>query len=293
MGYYAERHGSKQAPITSSGRSYYRERHLKEIPKSENILERAVKVGAEPYLFGQEQPSNLLMRGISSTMQGLKRTPGLGPYMQAHDIKSELIENPLLDIATDPETYLGGAAAVKGVRNIPKSFRKQFGSEGFGKKINKLQSAASNKRVDYSSTIQNAIDDPVVKKVIDKSGILEKYGGRSLTEEGGLSDNLSKLTLQESQDIVNALKSGVRQGIKEGIVKPTELGLSKLFSSLSKAQDSVFPAFKKVRGSYRFYKKAGKATGAFLRRAAVGATVGAAGTAAGTAVHSLMKGSDR
>ena len=49
MGYYSERHGNKPEALSKSGRSYFRERHQDEIPKSESVLSRALKIGRNIY----------------------------------------------------------------------------------------------------------------------------------------------------------------------------------------------------------------------------------------------------
>ena len=92
------------------------------IPKSENILSRALKAGTSAFTPRRPDISHPFQSSIESTMGGLKRTPGIGPYMQAHDVKSDItqeligdsgIPGTILDIATDPETFMGTGIAGK------------------------------------------------------------------------------------------------------------------------------------------------------------------------------------
>jgi len=293
MGYYSDRHGNKAEPLSKSGRSYFRERHQKEIPNSESVLSRAAKIGMEPFMPKQVDTKHPFQSGISSTMSGLKKTAGLGSYMQAHDVKSDMaqsmtgdsgIPGMALDLATDPETLMG----VGALRNIPGAIKNKFGSKGFGKSMAKLQSKTPNARVNYYDTVMKHSDDPIVSKMLKKSKAIEKFGGQSMDEAGATSEKLSNLTLQESQDFLNSIKDEVTQAVKIGRIKPKELGIAKFLSELTSEQDKVFKGFRGTRKAYGVFKNIGKGINKAKNSAIPGAAFGLAGTAAHYTTKKLL-----
>jgi len=87
MGYFQKRHGEQTNTMTSTGRSYYRERHQKEIPKSQNVLQRASRAASGL--------GDVLMGGARRTLQAGPTsfnsiTGGLGTEF-AHGIKTEAL----------------------------------------------------------------------------------------------------------------------------------------------------------------------------------------------------------
>ena len=236
------------------------------IPKAENVLTRALKATTP------------------SMTSGIGMANPLAPLMTARTMKEDVVnknvKNPftagLVNFATDPLTYGGGFGAAKGASAVAKAPKQMFGSAGFGKRMAKLQSKSPDSRVNYMDIISRHSDDPVVKKVIDKSGVMEKFGGSVMEEGGAVSEKLKNLSLQDSQDFLNALKDEVRQAVKVGNIKPKELGVSRMFSDLVKAQDAVFQGFKGARRTYGLFKNVGKG----IKRAAPWAGYSAAGTVA-------------
>lgn len=252
---------------------------------SENILQKVAKAatrsivpGENPLLSGFKTATNAMTSGI----------PGQSKeYREADEMRTGAIDrmaggNPLLsfagNVATDPMTYAGGGKVAKGIGGFARNIANP--SKEFGKKIGALQGANPKGKVDFLSIISKSLDDPMAKKVLDKSGVVGKYGGQTMGEGGSVIENLANLTLQDSQDLLNAVKSGVRQAVKEGTVKPTELGIAKMFSELSKAQKLAFPGFEKAKSSYGFAKKVGKASKKYGKAAATGAAT-AVGLGAG------------
>lgn len=241
--------------------------NTKYVPSAENILQKAAKAATGAMGMGTMGFAN-----------------PLGPIQAGYGARDSVIDETVKDpianfgvkVGTDPLSWMGAGAAAKGAEELVSNVKNPSGA--FGKGIERLQGASPDKRVDFFHIINNAIDDPMAKKVIDKSGILDSFGGTKLTDVGTLSENLSNLTLQESQDLVNAMKSGVRQAVKEGTVKPTEIGIAKMFSELSKAQKGTFEGFDKVAKNYgagknmgKFLKTAGKQLpGALIRGAGLG-----------------------
>lgn len=265
-----------------------KQKDLGVIPKTENLLSRAAKIGMEPFMSKPPDMAHPFQSSIDSTMGGLKRTPGLGSYMQAHDVKSGLIDNPALDIASDPETYLGAGAVFKGIKNAPRVFKNKFGSKGFGKSMEKLQSKSPDSRVNYFDVVMRHSDNPSVKKVMEKAGVMDKFGGQSMDEAGATSEKLANLSLQESQDFLNAIKDEVRQAVKIGNIKPKELGVSRFISDLVSSQDKAFKGFSGARKSYGLYKKVGKAGKAISKASLTGAGLYAGGRLGHEAVKAFI-----
>lgn len=247
------------------------------VPKAENILQRALK----PIIKAYTDPQ-------------LSMIPGAQGYFAAQGGRESIIDDQIKDpiasfalkTISDPTMWVAGKAAGKGVGDFVENVKDP--SSVFGKKIDALQAANPTKRVDFLKTILNASDDPATKKVIDKSGIMSRFGGRTLTPEGGVTENLSNLTLKDSQELINAMKSEVRQAVKEGIVKPKEIGIAKMFGELPKAQDEAFEGFKGARKFYGVGKNIGKATKAAKKTAITGAVLGATGTVGHSFIKSLF-----
>jgi len=255
---------------------------------SESFLKRAM---------GQAGKS--LMQAANPSVEnqmvaGLPLGPAGGMVNAMSDQFVDSISNnsthPLERTFKDPRTYaglaLGSEGVTKGVGKVIGGIKNP--SKAFGQGITNLQEAAPNQKVDFLGIIRNSMDDPKAAKVLDKSGVLEKFGGTKLTPEGTVSENLSNLTLQESQDLVNAVKDGVRVAVKEGHVKPTEIGIAKMFSELSKAQKTAFKGFDKVKRNYGVAKTVGKAASKYGKRAAIGAVTGAAGAAGANFMWDLL-----
>lgn len=133
-------------------------------PHHENILQRAAKSLKDTMGFGNANKSPF-EEGLSSTMGGMKSTPGLGPYMIGHDMKSAVIDNPVLDIASDPELFIGGGMAKKGVEAGADKAGKVGGSLARGMKY----SSEANK----STRIQNILQKSAK---IKNSNMGRKFG---------------------------------------------------------------------------------------------------------------------
>jgi len=257
----------------------------------------------------QESPENLLQRvaKIATPTIGafankaITGAPGMGAYEGAHEAKTELIKqanpsggfgNVLMDLASNPENVTGGIPLAKGISRgtskLVKSFKNPSGV--FQESMNKASSARPNARVDYSSIINDALADPKAKKVIEKSGVLSRYGGTRLTPEATLSDNLSNLTLKDSQDLMNMIKDGVRQSVREGTVKSTEIGIAKMFKELSQAQRSAFPEMKSAAKLYGTTKEIGKFAKSASKKALSGLEWTAGAAAVGYPIARIMRG---
>ena len=245
------------------------------IPPTEGLLGSIAKLAQQS--FQAIKPANML----SDAMQGKNSfmPPMYGTAVQAKEntIDSITRDNPWasipLNIVSDPMTIAGGGAALK---SIPKTVGNFINpSKAFGKGIDALQKSNPTKKVDFFKVINNALDDPGAKKVLEKSGVIEKYGGQSIEEGGAVSERLSNLSLKESQNLVNDVKSGVKKAIKEGHVNPKEIGIAKMFKELSQAQRKAFEGFKGVQRGYGAAKNVGKFVKKNVGKFVTGSVLGA------------------
>lgn len=268
---------------------------ISSIPKTENIFQKITSAitSLSPQAANPQHP---FQSGIGATTQGLKQVPGLSGYMQGHEAKSGVINdampgNPVGAIATDfisdPETWIGANGLAEGAKNTYKNIKNP--SKFFGEGIDRLQSKNPSQRVDFFKIINDSLSDPKASKVLEKSGVLDRFGGTRSNEFGTLTDRLSELTLQDSQDLVNSLKDGVRQAVKEGTVKPSERGIAKMFSELSKAQKSSFQGFDKVARDYGVGKNLGKFASSASKRFINGLPWGAGVGASGGVIYNALK----
>lgn len=257
-------------------------------PHFQNILQNAAKSIGAAAQAGMQNASPLGVK-VNPSFPFLPQMPTDSPALQAGMDEAQMPitkGNPFAQAGMGLASnllaggILGGKQAVKGVGETVGDLRQP--SKAFGRKIGSMQKSEPGKRVDFLNIISEGMNDPKASKVIEKSGVMGKYGGSSLGEGGSVSENLSNLSLKDSQDLINSLKDGVRQAVKEGVVKPTEIGISKMFGELAKAQQ-VFSGMKVARGAYGFAKKSGKAASSlkknFVRGASYGAGLGAGGTA--------------
>lgn len=268
------------------------------VPRTESFLKNAMRVGTKTAgaMFSQPKfdPQHPFQSAIASTT-GFQGAPGMASYQMAERGKGVLAEevapdNPLgqmaFSVASDPTTYIGAGGAAKGLKGAISNLKNP--SKAFGQGITKLQEASPKQRVDFLGIIRNSMNNSKAAKVLEKSGVIEKYGGTKLTSEGTISENLSNLTLQESQDFVNSIKDGVRIAVKEGNVKPTEIPIAKMFSELSKAQRSAFQGFRGVQKRYGISKTIGKSVSKYGKTAATGAALAAGGSAAAAALKPFL-----
>lgn len=194
-------------------------------------------------------------------------------------------------MATDPLAWVGGGAAKSGANKLGSAYKNiKNPSKAFGESMKSISKSNPEARVNFSDIINRASEDRVAKKVIDKSGVLDKFGGRTLTKDATLSENLSSMNLEDSQTLINDIKASLRNSLKDGsAVKSTEIGLTKMLGELSSATKKAFPGIEKVRSSYgravnigEGIKKAGKV-------ATTGAITGLGLGAGGKAGYEIFK----
>lgn len=215
------------------------------IPKAENILQRAVQSTQQSFQ-PQGGYSNPMIQAMSQS------NPAMAGYNVLHNFKSGMIQdampnNPVgkvaTDVATDPESYIGLGGATKAVGEIGSNILNP--SKAYGKALSSAKGT-----VDFLPHIMQAIDDPVAGKLIEKSGIMEKFGGSILGEGGAPIEKLSNLSAEDSQGVVNSLKDEVTKAVREGTLKPKQLEVGKLFGNLSDAQNEAFDGMKNAKWNY-------------------------------------------
>ena len=232
MGYFSDRHGSKLEPLSSSGRSYYRERHQNEIPKSENVLQRAIK-SINPNQVGYEVaqgkgPLDIGM-GLGRMATGGKFSSGMNISSQAEGMRKEGAgDNWLLDIASDPTTYGGTGGALKGIGSGAKKLFPYISKEarvGFTKGVEK---SLKSRRGALTRGFTHSLNKSKAK--VDLSDILDE--GSEITE----------FTMKEAQDLKNAISQGIPDAVKSSIkIDPKHFGdrrIAGLISDRMKKADS-------------------------------------------------------
>jgi len=273
---------------------------VKSIPAHENVLGKAAKMamgsineGMNPSASteGSNPLSTALNMGVSGMSASTPWQQRMGQNMQS-SIINESTENPMgrlgMHLATDIGTglMLGGPGMAKGAGEMVENVKNP--SKVFGRKLGSLQSANPKGKVDFLSILSRASDDPMAGKVLQKSGVLEKFGGQNLGEGGMPIDKLANLTLEDSQNLLNDIKAGVRKAVKEGDVKSTEIGIAKMFKELAEAQKATFPGLQSAKSSYGFAKNLGKGVKSVAKVGALGAAAGAGGTLGHTLVKSFI-----
>jgi len=233
------------------------------------------------------QPENILLRATRAIMppnmmdtQGQMQQSAYGPLAPAKRFADEFrqagIENAVpgngpaqfgLDIATDPFTWMGGANAGKLAKSATKNNNlfKNIGRMASDKKAlkfsNKLEGMVEKKGSSLSKRmgagIQSAqeVRDPMMRvSFTDElsrpqfSTKLSKLLGQA--DEMKLKD-LDNLSLQDSQDVINSIKSNLRESIKTGqLVKSDERPILGILDELKTKQLSRFPEHKYILENY-------------------------------------------
>lgn len=242
--------------------------------------------GADSYMKGFNNPQGSETFANQFIRQDMEKNPGMiedkntiPAFLQT--LPSNLIGSQV-DMMANPLQAASGAAIgkyggplIKGIAESPVGKAVgNFGefisnpSAGYGKALK----VPGN--VDFHAPVMEALNDPLAAKVIDKSGIMEKYGGIKLGEGGSSSPRLSNLNGQEAQDIINKIKGGLSKTVVDGEhLAPKHLPITNLLSQLSEAQNEL-PG---MTGAKRFYgvaKEVPEVIGKIAKRALLGSQLG-------------------
>ena len=258
------------------------------IAPTENVLQRVAKTASSAIQSGLQGAGNPLGVSVNPSFPFMPTLPGDIPAMSSGMEEAQMPitqGDPMAQagMALGSGLLAGGKMVAKpmsrGISGVAKNLRNP--SKVFGESIERLQSSKPSQKVDFFSIINNALEDPMAKKILDKSKVLQRYGGRNLEEGGAISERLSNLSLKESQDLVNAVKSSIRKAVRKGDVGSNEIGISKMFKDLSEAQRSAFEGFKGAQKGYGIGKNVGqavkKAPRNFAKAAITGAGLGVGG----------------
>lgn len=189
----------------------------------ENLLQRAAKsIKSSMGMGGSGE--NPFMRGISSTMSGMKGTPGMGPYMVGHDMKNEVAEgHPLLNAISEPEVWVAGGGAQRAIPRLSSMAQEgiQSGIMGAGK-IFKSGKSLRNVDARLGQTAQDIQDVNQAEKTgssyfkkeeraqagavkKEKKNVLKDMGQKFKTNRESKMSQLS----QESQSMAGAAKEKI------------------------------------------------------------------------------------
>lgn len=196
---------------------YFSEEIEKKIPKTENVLSRAIRVG------GQK-----LEEGVGF-LQGKPAWGSQAEDMRQRGIEGLGIENPVgrfaVDVATDPTTYVGGGAAIsKGAKSlfpfITKNARVGF-TKGVEKSLVKRRGALTR---GFGASLKKS------KAKVDLSDIMED--GSEITE----------FTMKEAQDLKNAISMGIPDAVKSGVrIDPKHFGNREIAGMISERMKKADP----------------------------------------------------
>lgn len=258
--------------------SRFAQESYKQVDKPQNILQRASQaILQNPRQVGYEVAGGTLPgdvgMGLGMMATGHPFSSGLNQAAKAETMREgevSKVQNPLLqvglDMATDPMTWAG--FGIGGKKTADTAGFLMNPSKGYGQALE----AAGN--VDFHVPIMDALSDPLASKVLDKSGVMDKFGGIHLGEGGASSPRLSNLTLKESQDIINLIKGGVSKAVVEGEhLAPKHIPITTLFSKLSEAQNTV-PGISGAKKMYGIAKEVPEVVGKVAKRALLGSEIG-------------------
>lgn len=229
------------------------------IPKSETFMQKALKG---------------TLRGTSTMINS---APGMGPLNVVRDLRSDMlesqIENPftrtVVDIASDPFTYGGGALGVKPAAKLASPFGKvitkgrrvetveKIGKQlqkkrwstlprWFGRKIDQFSSQNPTATIDMSDTLKDisirASTDPKLASVI-KHPIIEDLMG-DMTKA-------RNMTLAEVQDLKNIVTETVPEAVKSGVKGLRKFRQTNAFTDIiNRKIGETFPEMRQVAKTY-------------------------------------------
>jgi len=267
------------------------------IPKSEGFLQKALGQASQ---IGKpiQQGDNPLMAGAKTAFGAMASPFSHNVTREAQDMRRQGVEGLtdngasefLLDTATNPESWVGGGAGIKkGANVIGKGISAvRRPSKFYGEGMKKVAEKAPEAKADFLNIIRNAADDPEAGKIIKKSKVIEKFGGTKFTNEGTLSENLSNLSLKDSQKVITSLKGSVRKAVLKGDVTSKELAIAEMFEKLSKAQNKSFKGMSGVKRGYGIAKNLGKGISKYGKYAAIGAATAGGGMAGASIVKPFL-----
>ena len=216
-----------------------RQKDFGAIPKTENVLQRAVNTFSPQQIGYQAASGQLPMLGASvgSAMTGGPKEVGLSAAGQGEGIRQrglEGIKNPFgrfaLDVATDPMTYVGGGEAIGGIgKGLKKVFpytnkeaRVGF-TRGVEKSLVKRRNALTR---GYSRKLEGS------KATVDLSDIVEP------------GSDFTHFTMKEAQDIKNAITTGIPDAVKKGVkINPKHFASRETAGMISDAMKKADPEF--------------------------------------------------
>ena len=225
---------------------FYSQEIEKKIPKTENVLQRAVNAFSPQQIGYQAASGQLPMLGASagSAMMGGPKEVGLSAAGQGEGIRQrglEGIKNPFgrfaLDVATDPMTYAGGSEAMVGAaRGLKKVFpyTNKEAKVGFTKGIEKSLVKRRNALTrGYGRKLERS------KATVDLSDIVEP------------GSDFTHFTMKEAQDLKNAISSGIPDAVKKGVkINPKHFANRETAGMITDAMKKADPGFAETIGKY-------------------------------------------
>jgi len=234
--------------------------HFKDVPKSENILQRAAK-----------SAGNTAMRIFGP--QGAMTPEYQGAQSMRREGVNSMTKNPFarfaLDMATNPETYVGAPAAAKSAPNalIRASRTGRGAKQAISDVMNPvraseeissgIEKAGSALKQNYAKgfkelVLKNQGKTTSYVDILDSPQTLaEKRVFDAVKKEAEFQGiNLSQLGPEESKRVLDIVKDKVGASITSGDVGPTEITTAKAMKGLKSRQLEAFPEFSKLDKAY-------------------------------------------
>ena len=253
------------------------------IEKSEGLLKRAMGIGQRtvqaavtPQSSGFD-PQHPFLSSLGA-VSGFENVPGLGALQSAERARGSVIEDAagpgigstVLNIATDPLTWLGGGgvgkaaikaaggtAAGKGVVGASKAVRDVLNPvKASGEIGGAIKSAGTKMKSEYGTGLQNIVSKYKGKTtsfidILDNPKTLaEQRVFNAVKDEASFQKlDLGKLSAEESKKVMDIVKDKVG-AISKGEVGATEITTEKALRNLKSRQLEDFPDFSQIDKPY-------------------------------------------
>ena len=223
MGYYAQRHGNNNTPVVAASsqdivptqdapkRSYYRERHLKEVPPSEDLMQRALTPRAQvaETVFNNPIMKNPIVSGLMSA----------SPFGAARSLYNNASNAPLVG-------GLGGGL-IGGTMGAP--------NVGMG--LGTSAGEAAKQGVDWFKYGDKPTGKDLLK--IPAEGLGAYAGGKALEGIGGVAKNVFQRAKPIAKNVSRMFSSKKALKYSNRLESVVEAEGSKLSGQFGKAMDDL------------------------------------------------------
>lgn len=211
------------------------------VEKPESLLHKAassIKQAAQQSFMPSGNP---LTDSMNSTMNAISPGYNFMHKFKTNTINEQMPDNPIgagiVDMATDPETWLGGKAvgekAVSGVGKIFPYTSKEA-RVGFTKGV---ESSLINRRNALTRGYRSSLNKS--KGMVDLSHIVDP------------GSDITQFTMKEAQDLKNAISQGIPEAVKKGVkIDPRHFQNREIAGMISDAMKKADPEIASAMEKY-------------------------------------------